>query len=148
MAYDAGMLRFVIAELNAKLTNGKVDKIYQPTRDEAVFVIRCAGEEHRLDISAGGNGSRMNLTSIKPENPAVPPVFCMMLRKHFSGARFAGAEQLGFERAARLTFDTHDDMGFATRKLIICELMGRFYKKFYRMFRYTINPDAETPPVP
>ncbi len=126
MAYDAGMLRFVIAELNAKLTNGKVDKIYQPTRDEAVFVIRCAGEEHRLDISAGGNGSRMNLTSIKPENPAVPPMFCMMLRKHFSGARFAGAEQLGFERAARLTFDTHDDMGFATRKHIICELMGRF----------------------
>ena len=126
MAYDAGMLRFVIAELNAKLTGGKVDKIYQPSRDEAVFVIRCGGEEHRLDISAGGNGSRMNLTAIKPENPATPPMFCMMLRKHFQGARFAGAEQLGFERAARLTFDTHDDLGFATQKHVICELMGRF----------------------
>ena len=126
MAYDAGMLRYVIAELNEKLTGGKVDKIYQPSRDETVFVIRCAGEEHRLALSAGGNGARMNLTSIKPENPATPPMFCMMLRKHFQGARFAGAEQLGFERAARLTFDTHDDMGFATRKHIICELMGRF----------------------
>ena len=70
MAYDAGMLRFVIAELNAKLTNGKVDKIYQPSRDEAVFQIRCAGEEHRLAISAGGNGARMNLTKLKTENPA------------------------------------------------------------------------------
>ena len=49
-----------------------------------------------------------------------------MLRKHFSGARFAGAEQLGFERAARLTFDTHDEMGFSTRKHVIAELMGRF----------------------
>ena len=68
----------------------------------------------------------MNLTSIKPENPAAPPMFCMMLRKHFSGARFAGAEQLGFERAARLTFDTHDEMGFSTRKHVIAELMGRF----------------------
>ncbi len=126
MAYDAGMLRFIVAELNAKLTGGKVDKIHQPSRDEAVFIIRCAGEEHRLDISAGGNGARMNLTAIKPENPASPPMFCMMLRKHFQGARFAGAEQLGFERAARLTFDTHDDMGFATRKHVICELMGRF----------------------
>lgn len=126
MAYDAGMLRFVINELNEKLTGGKVDKIYQPSRDEAVFIIRCAGEEHRLALSAGGNGSRMNLTSIKPENPAVPPMFCMMLRKHFSGARFAGAEQLGFERAARLTFDTHDDLGFATKKHVIVELMGRF----------------------
>ena len=63
---------------------------------------------------------------LKTENPATPPMFCMMLRKHFQGARFAGAEQLGFERAARLTFDTHDDMGFASKKHIICELMGRF----------------------
>lgn len=126
MAYDAGMLRYIVAELNNKLINGKVDKIYQPSREEAVFVIRCAGEENRLDISAGGNGSRMNLTSLKFENPATPPMFCMMLRKHFQGARFAGAEQLGFERAARLTFDTHDDFGFPTQKHVICELMGRF----------------------
>ncbi len=125
MAYDAGMLRFVIHEMNEKLTNGKVDKIYQPSRDEAVFVIRCGGEEHRLHINAGG-GARMNLTSIKPENPATPPMFCMMLRKHFQGARFAGVTQLGFERAARITFDTHDDLGFATQKHVICELMGRF----------------------
>ncbi len=126
MAYDAGMLRFVIAELNEKCTGGKVDKIYQPSKEEAVFVIRCGGEEHRLDISAGGNGARMNLTAIRPENPATPPMFCMMLRKHFQGARFAGAEQLGFERAVRLTFDTHDDLGFSTQKHVICELMGRF----------------------
>ncbi len=125
MAFDAGMLRFVCAEMNAKLTNGKVDKIYQPSRDEAFFVIRAAGEEHRLHINAGG-GARMNLSSIKPENPATPPMFCMMLRKHFQGARFAGVEQLGFERAARITFDTHDDLGFATQKHVICELMGRF----------------------
>ena len=126
MAFDAAMLRFVTDEINRKLTGGKVDKIFQPGKEEAVFVIRCGGEEHRLNISAGGNGSYMNLTSIKPENPATPPMFCMMLRKHFSGARFAGAEQLGFERAVRLTFDTHDEMGFSTQKHVIAELMGRF----------------------
>ena len=125
MAYDAGMLGHVIAELNAKLASGKVDKIYQPSRDEIVLLIRCGGAEHRLFVSAG-SGARMNLTSIKTENPATPPMFCMMLRKHFSGARFVSATQLGFERAARLTFDTHDELGFQTQKHIICELMGRF----------------------
>lgn len=126
MAYDAGMLRFVIAEINEKLTGGKVEKIYQPTRDEVVLIIRRGGSEYRLDISAGGNGSHMNITALKPENPANPPMFCMMLRKHFQGAKFLGADQLGFERAARLTFDAHDDMGFSTKKHIICELIGRF----------------------
>lgn len=125
MAYDAGMLRFVIREINEKLTNGKVDKIYQPSREEAVFLIRCGGEDHRLYINAGGS-ARMNLTSRKTENPTTPPMFCMMLRKHFQGAKFAGAEQLGFERAVRLTFDTHDDLGFAAKKHVVCELMGRF----------------------
>lgn len=125
MAYDAGMLGHVIAEINAKVAGGKVDKIYQPSRDEIVLLIRCGGAEHRLFVSAG-SGARMNLTSIKTENPATPPMFCMMLRKHFSGARFVSATQLGFERAARLTFDTHDELGFQTQKHIICELMGRF----------------------
>ncbi len=126
MAFDAGMLRFVTEELNQQCKNGKVEKISQPSREEIVLVIRCGGKEHRLLISAGGSGSRMNLTGLKLENPATPPMFCMQLRKHFQGARFAGGEQLGFERAVRLTFDTHDEMGFSSRKHIICELMGRF----------------------
>ncbi len=126
MAFDAGMLRFVIRELNETLSQGKVDKIYQPGKEEIVLVLRAAGGEHRLLISAGSAGPRIHLTAAKPENPAVPPMFCMMLRKHFTGARLAEVTQLGFERAVRLTFDTHDDMGFPTQKHIIAEIMGKF----------------------
>ncbi len=126
MAFDAGMLRFVTRELNEKLSQGKVDKIYQPGKEEIVLVLRAAGGEHRLLISAGSAGPRVHLTAAKPENPAVPPMFCMMLRKHFTGARLAEVVQLGFERAVRLTFDTHDDLGFPTQKHIIAEIMGKF----------------------
>ncbi len=126
MAFDAGMLRFVIKELNDTLSQGKIDKIYQPGKEEIVLVLRAAGGEHRLLISAGSAGPRIHLTAMRPENPAVPPMFCMMLRKHFTGARLAQVEQLGFERAVRLTFDTHDDMGFPTQKHIIAEIMGKF----------------------
>ncbi|MBE6599540.1 MAG: fibronectin/fibrinogen-binding protein [Ruminococcaceae bacterium] len=126
MAFDAGMLSCVLREINEKLEGGKIDKIYQPSHDEVVLLIRSRGGDHRLFINAGSSGARMNITKSKVENPATPPMFCMMLRKHFSGARFHSASQLGFERAARLTFDTHDEMGFATQKHIICEIMGRF----------------------
>ncbi len=126
MAFDAGMLSCVLKEINEKLEGGKIDKIYQPSHDEVVLLIRSRGGDHRLFINAGSSGARLNITASKVENPATPPMFCMMLRKHFSGARFHSATQLGFERAARLTFDTHDEMGFATQKHIICEIMGRF----------------------
>jgi len=126
MAFDAGMLSCVLREINEKLEGGKIDKIYQPSHDEVVLLIRSRGGDHRLFINAGSSGARLNITKSKVENPATPPMFCMMLRKHFSGARFHSCTQLGFERAARLTFDTHDEMGFATQKHIICEIMGRF----------------------
>ena len=126
MAFDAGMLSFIVRELQGQLAGGKVDKVYQPGKEEIVLVIRAAGAEHRLLISAGSAGPRLHLTAMRPENPAVPPMFCMMLRKHFTGARLAEVTQLGFERAARLTFDTHDEMGFPTRKHMIAEIMGKF----------------------
>lgn len=126
MAYDAGMLSCVLREINETLEGGRVDKIYQPSHDEVVLLIRARGGDYRLFINAGGSGARLNLTGEKPENPSVPPMFCMMLRKHFTGARFRYAKQLGFERAARLIFDTYDEMGFAAPKHMICEVMGRF----------------------
>ena len=87
MAFDAGILRAVIRQIGHDCIDGRTDKIYQPERDEVVFVLRAGGKEHRLLINAGSSCPRMNLTGIKVENPATPPMFCMMLRKHFAGAK-------------------------------------------------------------
>ena len=126
MAFDAGILRAVLRETEKLALDGRVDKIYQPERDEIVFVIRAAGTERRLLINAGSSCPRMNITTLKPENPTTPPMFCMMLRKHFAGARLVGVSQPGFERVARLTFECHDDLGFNTNKHVICEIMGKY----------------------
>ena len=126
MAFDAGMLSFVIREINDKLVGGKIEKIYQPGRDETVFVFRAGGESRRLLLNAGSACPRICITEIKTENPKTAPMFCMMLRKHLSGAKLISAEQLGFERAVRLTFEGFDDMGFKVKKHIIYELMGTY----------------------
>ena len=126
MAFDAGILRAVLRQIEKDCLDGRTDKIYQPERDEVVFVIRAGGSEHRLLINAGSSCPRMNLTGIKVENPATPPMFCMMLRKHFAGARLTAVSQPGFERVARLTFECHDDLGFKTNKHVICEIMGKY----------------------
>jgi len=126
MAFDAGMLSFVIREINEKVGGGKVEKIYQPARDELVFLIRRFGVSERLLINAGSRCPRLNITNIKSENPAKAPMMCMLLRKHLQGAVVRSAQQLGFERAARITFDAFDDMGFACEKNIIVEMMGKY----------------------
>lgn len=126
MAFDAGMLSFVLSEINGKMANGKVEKIYQPAKDELIFLIRNFGTTERLLINAGSRCPRINITTTKAENPVKAPMLCMLLRKHLQGALFKGAEQLGFERAARLSFDAFDDMGFRCEKHIIVEMMGKY----------------------
>lgn len=126
MAFDAGLLRAISRRIENVCLDGRVEKIYQPERDEIILLIRVGGGERRLLINAGSACPRMTLTAQKTENPATPPMFCMMLRKHFSGARLVEISQPGFERVVRLVFECRDELGFKTRRQLICELMGKY----------------------
>lgn len=126
MAFDAAMVSFVTREINEKTANGKVEKITQPQKNEIIITIRCGGENRKLLIDVGASNARICMTTMKPDNPASPPMFCMMLRKHFHGAKIIRTEQLGFERAVRITFDAYDDLGFLSHKHMIIEIMGTY----------------------
>ena len=125
MAYDAGMLHLIIEEIKSKEVC-KVEKIYQPSNDEIVFLLRSKTESLRLLINVGSNYPRMNFTKNQTENPIKAPMFCMLLRKHLAGAKLLGATQYGYDRACELEFEAYDDMGFKSKKYIICEIMGKY----------------------
>ncbi len=126
MAFDAGFLRAVTYELNDRLADAKVEKITQPSQDEVDIAFRRYGKTERLCIRAGSNMPRLSLTNVTRENPATPPMFCMLLRKHLGGAKLIRAEQIGYERIVRLTFSAYDEMGFATEKHLVAEIMGKY----------------------
>ena len=126
MAYDAGFLHAVVFELNRELTDGKVEKIGQSAPDEVTLQLRHFGDTRRLVIRAGANLSRLSLTAENIENPAVPPMFCTLLRKHLSGAKLLRVEQFGYERAARIVFSGYDEMGYPTEKSLVAEMMGKY----------------------
>ena len=75
MAFDAGLLSFVIREIDKKLVGGKVEKIHQPGRDEIVVLFRSGGESRRLLLNAGSSCPRICITEIKTENPKTAPMF-------------------------------------------------------------------------
>lgn len=126
MAFDAGMLAATLNEISKTAVPGRVEKVLEPSRDEVVFLIHAESGNVRLSISASTNTPRINITSEVKENPAVPPMFCMLLRKHLTGARLTSVRQLSFERAAELTFDTRDELGYRCEKYIIAETMGKY----------------------
>ncbi len=125
MAYDAGMMRFVLAEAGELLCDGKVEKIYEPQSGEIVIRIKKDGT-YSLLLSVLSSVPRICVTADKTENPANPPMFCMLLRKHLGGGRLTSVTQLGFERAARFGFDVYDEMGYAAKRYLIVEIMGKY----------------------
>ncbi len=128
MAYDAGMLRAVLGEINAEIgeDGARIEKIYQPANDEITVFFRCGRESKKLLINAGTSSPRVALSYTVRENPIVAPMFCMLLRKHLSGARIIGASQMGYERCVRFTFSGYDEMGYATTKYLVAEVMGKY----------------------
>ena len=121
MAIDAICLQAVAGELRPQLLGLRVDKVQQPARDQVVLLFRG----RRLLLNAGAGAPRLQLTEVLRDNPAEPPMFCMLLRKHLSGARVAEITQPPLERLVRLEFDASDELGRAGRRTLVLEAMGR-----------------------
>ncbi len=126
MAFDAGMLSCMVHEILSLGRGGRIEKIYQPEKDEIILQMRTLGGGRRLLINAGSSCPRIGFTGVQRENPMQAPMFCMLLRKHLTGATLSEIAQAGFERVVTLTFDTRDEMGFATKKYLIAEVMGKY----------------------
>ena len=125
MAFDAFFLSAVLAEVEEKCLGGRVEKIFQPSRDTVLLLIRGRESREKLLIAANPAAPRLHLTACSPENPPEPPMFCMVLRKHLSGARLAAVNQMPMERMAEFTFACTDEMGYPVQKKLVAELMGR-----------------------
>ena len=136
MAFDAYFLSAVLEEVREKCLGARIDKIHQPSRDTLILHLRCREGREKLLFAANPTAPRLHLTAASPENPAEPPMFCMLLRKHLLGARLTEITQPPMERAATFTFDCTDEMGFPVQKRLVAELMGRTCNL------YLLNPDG------
>jgi len=112
-------------ELREALTGGKVDKIYQPTRDEVVLHMRAPRGNVKLLLSANPQHPRAHLTEIPRENPDAPPMFCMLLRKYFLGGRILEIRQPPMERLLDFRFETLSELGDRVERRLVLECIGR-----------------------
>lgn len=125
MPMDALCLSAVLAETERNILGGRIDKIHQPSRDEILLHIRGKNGPCRLLLSANPSRARIQLTALPRENPAEPPMFCMLLRKYLSGGKILDLRQPPAERLAELVIEATNEMGDKVRRRLILEMMGR-----------------------
>ncbi|HAG12768.1 MAG TPA: hypothetical protein DCG49_02770, partial [Ruminococcus sp.] len=125
MALDGAFLSCIRQEL-MQLIGTRIDKIYQPARDELVLSFRGKGGAVKVLFSASADAARVHITGTSPENPPKPPMFCMLLRKHISGGKLEAIEQDGLERILRFRIRANNEMGDSVVLTLVCEIMGRF----------------------
>lgn len=126
MSFDGIVTRAVVDELKSSLIGGRIDKIYQPEKDEISIQVYNKGTNHRLLISSTSNNPRLYLTKHSKKNPDTPPVFCMLLRKHLSSGIVLNIEQHDMDRVVIFDVSAIDELGLPTERRLIVEIMGKY----------------------
>ena len=125
MPMDAVFLHGLTQELAQSLTGARIDKVQQPERDLLLLSVRTQSGNAKLLVHGGVGSARVHFTAGTFENPAEPPMFCMLLRKHLVGARITGISQPDFERMLVLDLDGRDELGTPVKKQLVVEMLGR-----------------------
>lgn len=125
MPQDAFTLRHIARELNAMLSGGKVNKIIQPSRDEVDILLYAGGKTRKLLLNTNASFARACVSDLPRSAPDVAPNFCMLLRKHLTGATLLSVRQEGFERILSFAFDCAGEFTRAER-VLYAEIMGKY----------------------
>ncbi|MBW3622777.1 MAG: NFACT family protein [Armatimonadetes bacterium] len=120
MPFDSVVMAAAVSEIRRASRDAQITKIYQPSSEEIYLHLRAGSERHLLLLSVHPQRFRLHFIRESPPNPASPPQFCMVLRKHLEGARLAAVEPSGLERIARFRFERSD--GAHT---LVAEMMGK-----------------------
>lgn len=125
MPFDSFYMYATVCQLNDCLSGARLEKVSQPERNELRLGLRGSGGTKTLLISASPGSEGLYLTDSKRTNPDVPPMFCMLLRKHLSRAKLLSITMQPPERVCVLNFLCFDEMGDETKKHLIFECIGR-----------------------
>ena len=125
MALNAETIGALAEELDRVLRDGRIDKVQQPEKDLLLLTVRVSGENRRVLIRAAGPNARVHLTEQSFENPREAPMFCMLLRKHLTGARILSVSQPGGDRLMVFSLEGRSELGDRTSLQLITELLGR-----------------------
>ena len=124
MAFDGIVTKAIVLELQ-QLIGGRIDKIYEPTKNDILLGFYLNGVNYALNICTDAQNYRLHLTTHSKPNPKYAPNFCMLLRKNLIGLKIKNIISTDLERVVTIEFEGFDDVDDIITKKLIIELMGR-----------------------
>lgn len=125
MAFDGITTISIVNELNKFILNGKINKVFEPNKNEIILGIYNYGKNYALNCSIGSDNYRINLTTNSKPNPINAPSFCMLLRKHLIGGKINKIYTPGLERIVIIEFECYSELNDLITKKLVIELMGK-----------------------
>ena len=125
MAFDGIVTKAVVSELNTCLINGKINKIFEPNKNEILLGVYSSGKNYCLNVSIDSVNYRVNLTTNSKPNPQNVLNFCMVLRKHLTGGTIKRIYSNGLERIVFIDVDVYNELNDLITKTLVVELMGK-----------------------
>lgn len=125
MAFDGITVSAIKAEIEDKILGGRIDKVYQPEKDEIILGIRSMGQAYKLLLTSNASTPKFHFTQTNPSNPMTPPLFCMVMRKHLQSGKIIKIEQPDFDRILNIYVESLNELGDYSVKKLVLEIMGR-----------------------
>ncbi|MBR3882914.1 MAG: NFACT family protein [Clostridia bacterium] len=125
MAFDGFITKSIISELKGLIIGAKVNKVYEPTKNEVVLSLYNNGENYLLNLCANPEFCRIHLTYYTKQNPQNAYNFCMLLRKYLVGGRIINISNFDLERTVEIQFECYNDLNDLVKRKLYIEIMSR-----------------------
>lgn len=122
---DGRFIRKLSDELNNRIGNGRINKIYQLSKSDFLFMVRSSTKNESLYLSLSPQIARLHLTNFSYDKPQTPSGFCMLLRKYLENGQIKLIEALNEDRIIQISIENSNDFGEKVIYLAIIELMGK-----------------------
>ncbi len=125
MAFDGFVTKSVILELKEIIVGAKVNKIFEPTKNDIILNLYNNGQNYNLSLCTNPESCRICLSKYPKPNPQNAYNFCMLLRKYLIGGKIINISNYDLERTIEIRFECYNELNDLVIRKLFIEIMSR-----------------------
>jgi len=125
MNLEALTLTLQTKYLKKEILGSKIYRVFMPNPHAVLLMLKRERDTVGLLADMQGGSPALYIPHRLPENPEIPPAFCMLLRKHIEEGRITSIEQSELDRVITIEIDMLGASSRIVTKKLVIELTGK-----------------------